>query len=226
MNTMKAYVDRRMPLLWELIMPLNARGITLDQVALTKFRKHRGAKVLNWQRRARRHFDKHKLGGLPIGPKGGFSNPKLRWLLYNKLRLPYFINSDGDITASKDALKSLMKQDKTGTCELLLENSLLAEARTALGVTPGPDGRVRTRFILGGDEKWDQDEAGRTSPASGRLCSRLGAGHLHSEEAGTVPAEVRLLPDRDEVDSVPQRRPRASESGGDRCTSLHYVPGG
>lgn len=174
MNSMEAYVARRMPLVPKLIIPLNSRGITLDTQKLAEFQRERSTKMRTWQSRARKHFKSLDLGDLPIGPKGGFSNPKLRDLVYGRLGLPEQKDpkDQSKVTCNKDALKHLSKKDKTGTIDLLLENSKLAEARTALQVIPDPDGRVRTRFVFGGDEKWDQDEAGKESPGSGRLASR------------------------------------------------------
>lgn len=181
MNPLRGYVERRMPLVWKLIMPLNARGIPLDQQCLKRFQLDRLQKKATWKNRATDHFNKLGIGTydkklktvLPIGQKGSLSHAKMKKLLYEEMGLPtQFDVKSKKPTCNKDALRKLAMLDPTGTCDLLRENSLLEEARTALMVTPDPDGRVRTRFVLGGDEKWVEDETGRTSPGSGRLASR------------------------------------------------------
>lgn len=172
MNERDPYVELRMPLLWRLIIPLNQRGITVDRVRRKKLQKERLVKAASWENRARRHFK--RLGfDLPIGPKGGLSSQKVQEILYSSLDLPTkFSPKTGKPTAGKDALRDLRKHDSSGTVELLLENSRLKDAAVPLKSKESPDGRMRTRFVLGGDEKSDQNETGRSSPASGRLASR------------------------------------------------------
>ncbi len=179
-NSMRDYVERRMPMVWNLIMPLNQRGVPVDVTQLRIFQAERKAKMKTWRRRAERHFKELDLGEynkklktlLPIGPAGGFSNKKLRRLIYEEMDLPEQLNPEGNVTCDKDALKRLAKIDSTGTVDLLRETTVFQESRNALMVKPHPDGRVRTRFVFGGDEKWSEDEVGRESPGSGRLASR------------------------------------------------------
>lgn len=173
MNTMRSYVERRMPLLYKVIMPLNRRGVMVDQKLLAQFRKERTNKVRTWQSRAKKHFKANDLGDLPIGPAGGYSYKKMRQLLYEDLKLPIRVDpEDGRITTNQEALKSLEPLDPSGTISVLLENSRLAEARNALQVKVSFGGRARSRYVLGGDEKFVVDEVGKESPASGRLASR------------------------------------------------------
>lgn len=170
--TRDPYVEMRMPLLWRLIIPLNQRGITVDRKKREKLRKERLVKIASWQTRARRHFK--RLGyELPIGPKGGISSNKVRDILYDSMGLPTKFNPKTlRPTVGKDALRDLKKFDTSGTVEILLENSLLKDAAVPLGSRESPDGRMRTRFVFGGDEKSDLNETGKSSPASGRLASR------------------------------------------------------
>jgi len=179
-NSMREYVNRRMPMVWNLIMPLNQRGVMLDVTQLRIFQADRAKKMKTWRKRAEKHFKELSLGEydkklktlLPIGLKGGFSNKKLRRLVYEEMDLPEQLNPEGNVTCDKDALKRLAKIDSTGTIDLLRETTAFQESRNALMVKPHPDGRVRTRFVFGGDEKWTEDEVGRESPGSGRLASR------------------------------------------------------
>ncbi len=168
-----AYVDRRMPLLWKLIMPMNRRGIPVDMVRLEQIKKEWKKRIATWKKRAEAHFKKLDLGDLPIGPKGGFSYKKLQELLYVTLALPTKYNMNtGSVSTARDDLKKLAKLDKTGTVDLLIERSEAKSQETAQSVVPDEDGRVRTRWVLGGDEKSDQNEVGKESPGSGRLASR------------------------------------------------------
>jgi hypothetical protein len=109
-NTMRAYVKRRMPLLWKLIIPLNNRGVMLDQVKHRQFQEERTEKKKTWRKRAERHWEKEGLGELrkvrisagkfmntrlPIGPKGGFSNKLLRNLLYEEMGFGHYRGQEG-----------------------------------------------------------------------------------------------------------------------------------
>lgn len=180
-NTMRDYVNRRMPLLHRLIMPLNQRGVTLDSRLLGEIKAERREKVKTWKKRAEQHFKELDLGEydsklktrLPIGTKGGLSWQKMRSLLYEELKLPQRFTPEGLVTTNRTALERLEKLDPSGTVEVLLERSRLKDVETPLkSLRADPDGRQRTRYIWGGDEKWEEDEVGKSSPGSGRLASR------------------------------------------------------
>lgn len=181
MNTMRDYVARRMPLLWKLILPLNQRGVTLDTQLLGIIKEERREKIKTWKRRAETHFKDLDIGTydsklktrLPIGLREGFSWQKMQKLLYEELDLPEKFTIDGALTTNRTALERLVKLDRTGTVEVLLERSELKDVETPLNsLKADPDGRQRTRYVLGGDEKWEEDGVGRSSPGSGRLASR------------------------------------------------------
>lgn len=172
---MKEYVERRMKLLPRVIMPLNRIGVKLDRKLHQKLLRQHRESVRNWRQRCARHFRKHDLGEPPLGAKGGFSNPKLFKLLYEDLKLPEQHDpKDGHVTAARDALRRLAKLDKTGTVALLLVRSeaKTTEKELATAAKCDRDGRVRSRFVFGGDEKSDENEAGKESPGTGRLASR------------------------------------------------------
>lgn len=162
-----------MPLLWKLIIPLNSRGITVDKERRNALRKERAEKLASWRKRAERHFK--GLGvPLPLGIKGGFSPKKVQELLYETLGLPTQFNPK-DLTkktADRKALRRVQRVDETGTVDLLLEFSEMKDAAVPLMSRESPDGRMRTRYVFGGDEKHSDNQAGTESPASGRLASR------------------------------------------------------
>jgi DNA polymerase I-like protein with 3'-5' exonuclease and polymerase domains len=168
------YVAMRMPILHELIIPLNERGICLDRKRRDQLRAERLDRLATWRKRAKSHFE--RLGvDLPLGKKGAPSSPKLHEILYDVLLLPEQtqLKDPTRRTAGKDALKNLRKSDPSGTVDLMLEYSAMKDALVPLMARESPDGRMRTRFVLGGDEKFSDDAMGRTSPASGRLASRM-----------------------------------------------------
>jgi DNA polymerase-1 len=178
---MREYVNRRVPLLWKLIMPLNQRGVTLDSMLLGKIKAERSQKIKTWKKRAEQHFKESEIGTydsklktrLPIGQKGGFSWQKMQKLLYEELGLPKKYTPEGAVTVNRKALERLVKLDRTNTVEVLLERSQLKDIETPLkSLKADADGRQRTRFIMGGDEKWEENEVGVESPGSGRLASR------------------------------------------------------
>lgn len=181
MNTMREYVARRMPLLWKLIMPLNRRGVCLDSRLLMEIKAERRDKIKTWKKRAEAHFKELDLGTydsklksrLPIGTKGGLSWQKMQQLLYKDLELPEKLTSEGAVTTNRKALEGLVRLDQTGAVGMLLERSELKDVETPLNsLKAEPDGRQRTRYIMGGDEKWEAKEVGSESPGSGRLASR------------------------------------------------------
>lgn len=172
--SMRSYVERRMKLLAKVIMPLNRTGVRLDTALQKQLLTSHKQKVKTWQKDIKNHLKDLDLGEPPIGAQGGFSSKKMQELLYDKLELPLKRNPKPphQITTDKDALVSLEKKDTTGTISLLLVRSRAKSVETAINVKADPDGRVRTRFVLGGDEKSDQNEIGKESPGSGRLSSR------------------------------------------------------
>lgn len=174
MSLMREYVERRMLLLPRVIMPLNRNGAKLDTVVQKKLVLDHRRKVATWRSDMKKHFKKLDLGEIPVGAKGSFSYPKLKELLYETLELPeqYSSKPPHGVTTDKKAMEKLAKKDKTGTVPLLLVRSRAKAAETAIQVKADRDGRVRTRFVLGGDEKSDQNETGKPSPSSGRLSSR------------------------------------------------------
>jgi DNA polymerase-1 len=173
MTMMREYIERRMKLLPHVVMPLNRNGVRIDRTVQQKFAVQLRKKINNWRKSVDRHFDEHDLGEPPLGAKGGFSNKKMFKLLYEDLELPVKRHpGTASITANRDALKALEPLDETGTVSKLLERSEAKTAEVALQVKADSDGRVRSRFVFGGDEKSNQNEAGKESPGSGRLCSR------------------------------------------------------
>lgn len=171
--TMKKYIEKRMKLLPRVIMPLNKLGVKLDRGLQQKFLTDHRKKVRNWRKDVGKHFEKHDLGDPPLGAKGGFSNKKMFDLLYEVLKLPVKRHPvTGSVTADRAALKSLAKVDKTGTVAQLLIRSEAKTVETAIQVKADPDGRVRSRFVFGGDEKSSKNETGKESPGTGRLASR------------------------------------------------------
>lgn len=169
----RAYAARIMPLLAEVIIPLNACGMKVDRKLLEGFRKREKAQLAEWRIALDAHFDRLELGDPPVGAKGALSHQKVGRLLYEMLDLPtQFHLKTGSPTTARDALERLQPLDPTGTVGILLRGSIIREAATALRIKPDPDGKVRTRYVLGGDEKSDLNEIGKEGPASGRLSSR------------------------------------------------------
>lgn len=126
------YVLSRMPLLWELIIPLNKRGITVDKRKRDQLRKERDSKLQSWRRRATKTF-KAEGFELPLGKKGAPSSKKVQEILYDSLNLPTrFDPKTGKPTAARRALQTLRPHDASGIVELLLEYSDLKEAAVPL----------------------------------------------------------------------------------------------
>jgi len=175
-------VNRLMPVLWEVVIPLMDIGVRIDEKRRRKMLTELRAAVKSWRSRLDTHCSSlSKTTGAeikaPLGPSGGTSPKQMTELLYKTLRLPSF-TVKGKVKTDKHALKWLRPLDKTGTVALLLEKSLLKKAETNLMSTgAGSDGRVHSRFILGGDEKAEGAEQARTKsgesgPRTGRLASR------------------------------------------------------
>ena len=170
---MREYVERRMRLLARVIMPLNRVGVKLDRDLQRELIADHRARLKSWRKRVDQHFRDHDLGEPPLGLKDGFSYKRMCELLYGKLKLDERHHaSTAQVTTNRDALKALAKYDRTGTVSLLIERSELKTAEVGIQIKPDADGRVRSRFVLGGDEKSDQNEAGKESPGTGRLASR------------------------------------------------------
>lgn len=175
-------MNHLMPVLWELIIPLHETGAYIDDSKRVELLRQLHRKVDAWHSNLDTHFSKlsTQLGrslSPPIGDKGGTSYPKMVQLLYRDLRLPMQFNPEtGNPSTDKEALKKLKPKDKTGTIELLLVGSKLGETHSHLtGTAPGLDGRVHTRFVLGGDEKHEAlqgAKGNRNAPRTGRLSSR------------------------------------------------------
>ncbi len=175
-------MDDLMPVLWEIIIPLNETGVYIDKLKRKELLEAQAKRLKSWQQSLDSHFlklseAKGRTLSPPLGEKGGLSYQKVIRLLYTDLRLP--IQRDPETNSpstSKEALKKLKPKDPTGTVELLLQGSKLGETRAHLaGCRPGPDGRAHSRFILGGDEKHDSLQGAkgdRNSPRTGRLSSR------------------------------------------------------
>jgi DNA polymerase I-like protein with 3'-5' exonuclease and polymerase domains len=202
------YIAWAMPLVRELIIPLNAVGMKLDSRRLHAFRREHAERLRSWRARAEAHFK--RLGEpLPLGRGGGLSSPQTARILFERLGLPErFHPKTGQLTVAHDALEGLKRLDTTGTVEVLLERQTIRAAETCLKVQPDPDGRVRSRYVLGGDEKSSLNETGRESPGTGRLASRepnlqnvperyramyVASGNWHWVRADLSQIEMRLV---------------------------------
>jgi DNA polymerase I-like protein with 3'-5' exonuclease and polymerase domains len=169
------YVERRMSLLENVIIPLNNRGVNIDEMRRRQLLAERQKRLKSWTSRVTKHFKARQWDSdmIPIGPQGGFSYKKMQALLYDTLGLPVkYSPSTGSITTDQKAMAALKKVDRTGTVDLLYERSEMKDAETPLKTPTDADGRIRTRFVFGGDEKHDALELGKESPGSGRLASR------------------------------------------------------
>ena len=210
-NELWTYLSHRlMPILWEVVIPMMDVGVRVDEKKRRRMIKELRQKVSTWQKRLDIHCSSlsKTLGQevkAPVGPKGGTSSKQMTNLLYNVLKLPPFVMK-GKIKADKFALKWLKPLDETGTVELLLQKSALKKAETNLvSMITGEDGRIHSRFILGGDEKAEIGEQmsrtkkGSSGPRTGRLASRSPNLQNVTEAARVIviPSLGMLLVERD-----------------------------
>lgn len=183
-NQYSFFIGNVMPLLRYLVVPLNGRGIKLD------IRKRKGllgswdALAGTWREDLAAHFERLSVSFKrdlqpPLGKQGGLSNKQLQHLLYEVLGLPVQHNpTTRQPCVDKHVLAKLEPLDTTGTIELLLRRSRLKENEVHLKVEADPDGRVRARWVLGGDEKHREltekgaSRAKDRGPATGRAASR------------------------------------------------------
>ena len=171
-----------MPTLIEVIIPLNEAGVYIDEPLRQQLLQKHHREQQAWQNRLDDHLQRlgktlNKEIPYPLGPSGGTSYPKMTALLYKTLHLPPQVDPESRrLSTSKEALKKLKPKDKTETVSLLLEGSKLGEmTATLMGSHPRADGKVYSRFILGGDEKHESlqgAKALRNAPRTGRLSSR------------------------------------------------------
>jgi len=192
------FVKSIMPLLGAVIVPLNEIGIKLDVAHRKEIQDKWRSNLATWSADMKQHFTVlcEKLNipySLPIGPSGALSSKQVATILYTHLKLPEQHHpKTKQVTTDKSALKNLRRHDSTGTVELLLRRSTYKELEVHLNVKPDPDGRVRSRYVLGGDEKHKEfTEKGSArnrdkGPATGRLASR-GPNHQN------VPREARVI---------------------------------
>lgn len=187
-----------MPLLGRVIIPLNSTGIRLDVATRQEAIKSLNSELKNWRSDLQKHFTwlSTKLGvqlSPPIGRSGALSAKQCAHILYTVLGLPEQRHPKTKaITVDKHALAKLRPLDSTGTVGLLLRRSSSKETETHLKVVADADGRVRSRYVLGGDEKHKEfTEKGSSrnrdkGPATGRLASR-------DPNQQNVPRSARVL---------------------------------
>lgn len=188
------YLSDMMPLLWEVIIPLNITSIPTDQ---EEQRRQMAALIQNineWKRSVETHFQAlsnryNRKIKLPFGEKD-ISHVKASKLLYDVLGFPLQRDPEtGKPSTSKYAFETLStekrrcdpiygcKEDCPGTPALLLQHSKLKSDRTAIGgLGKNP---LRTRYVLGGDDKYETlsnktsiDTEKSSAPTTGRLSSR------------------------------------------------------
>jgi DNA polymerase I-like protein with 3'-5' exonuclease and polymerase domains len=176
------YLTRLMPVVWEILIPLHETGAYIDEKKRLQLLEELEERMAQWRSRSDEHFAKLSLQlnqplSAPLGEQGGLSYTKATALLYDLLKLPkQFDPETGNLAVTHEALKKIRPHDSTGTVNLLLEKSKLGETHGHLTATaPSVDGRIHTRFVLGGDEKHEDlqgAKAARNAPRSGRLSSR------------------------------------------------------
>jgi DNA polymerase-1 len=178
-----------LPVLWKVIIPLNTRGMAVDLSKKSTMVAEFDAELQRWFKRMHEHFPE----GPPLGKDGGLSNPQVQKILYEDLGLTKQHHPSTKMpTADKTALKKLLPQDTSGTVALLFERSELKERENHLNPPTGADGRVHSRYVLGGDEKHVELTKEGTSRAkdkgtrTGRLASR-------EPNLQNVPASCRVL---------------------------------
>lgn len=203
----KFFEQHIMPLLREVIIPLNSRGLQADTPAAKRLNTEWQGKLASWKSRTLKHFKdlstkygkdialpvKCNKAGEPIGDS--LSSKKTQTLLYDTLGLPIKRNiKTSRPTTDRQALIALEPLDNTGTISQLLERSRLKELETHIKIAKylGPDNRVRARYVLGGDEKHHELTTKGTSkakdkgPGTGRLASR-------DPNHQNVPEECRVI---------------------------------
>jgi DNA polymerase-1 len=187
-----------MPLLGAVIIPLNQTGIKMDvkhrKEILDEWKKRLGT----WHERLEKHFGQlsktlNTSISTPIGKSGGLSAKQVGNILYTQLGLPVQRHPKTKaVSVDKSALAKLSRLDSSGTVDLLLERATFKSLEVHLGVPPGPDGRVRSRYVLGGDEKhreFTEHGSARSrdkGAATGRLASR-------SPNHQNVPEDARVI---------------------------------
>lgn len=170
-DQLEFFENRLMPLLNGVVIPLNRRGLTVDEF------KRRGllgdSLTKEWLERLQSHCGAAKLPP-PLTKKGTFSHAKAKALLATLgLDLPCHPTT-GRPTLDRSALRRLQLQDSTGTVSLLLEQSMLKERKAQLTFKVEGDGRVRPRYVMGGKVHSDEPGASRAKPeqTSYHLASR------------------------------------------------------
>jgi DNA polymerase I-like protein with 3'-5' exonuclease and polymerase domains len=173
-----------MPLLYQVVIPLQGRGIKLDGRKRRQLFAEWSKLHDSWHSDVETHFKELSVSfgrdiPPPLGKLGGLSNPQLKKVLYDHLQLPVQHHpKTRQPTVDKHALSKLETLDKTGTIQLLLRRSRLKENEVHLKAKADTDGRVRSRWVLGGDEKHRELTEKGTSrakdkgPATGRAASR------------------------------------------------------
>jgi hypothetical protein len=170
-SQLEFFEKRLMPLLNAVVIPLDQRGLTVDEFAR---RKLLGEGVVEeWLARLLRHCEEAGLSP-PLTKKKTFSHARAKTLLGNLgLELPRSPTT-GRPTLDRSALRRLQLQDTTGTVVLLLEQSMLKERKSQLTFKINGDGRVRPRYVMGGKVFSDEPGASRAKPeqTSYHLASR------------------------------------------------------
>ena len=191
------FLERVMPLLGAVIIPLNTTGIKLDVKHRKSIRDEWTKKLESWHGRLESHFGQlSKTLNVPIpspiGKSGGLSSKQVQGILYGTLGLPVQKNPKTKAASvDKNALARLSSLDSTGTVSLLLERATYKSLEVHLAVAPSPDGRVRSRYVLGGDEKHREFTEHGSAPGrdkgtgTGRLASR-GPNHQNVPEGARV----------------------------------------
>ena len=186
-----------MPLLGQVIVPLNTTGILVDRELQLRLQKEHRDQLGTWRERMSTHCQALSKSlnvqfSSPIGPSGTPSTKKVQQILYDYLGLPVQSHpKTKKPSVDKSALNKLRGLDSTGTVELLVERSSFKESEVHLQVQPDSDGRVRSRYVLGGDEKHKEftEKGSKRSrdrgPGTGRLASR-GPNHQNIPKAARV----------------------------------------
>ena len=191
------FCDHLMPVLMDVIIPLNANGVAVDLDVLRRLRDDHRTKLDTWHDRVTTHFEalSRSIGqslAVPIGKLGSISTKKAQHLLYEVFGLPKrYHPKTKALTVDQQTLGALEPLDETGTVTMLLERSRLKASETHLKMEPDRDGLVRARYVLGGDEKHAELTVGGT----GRRKDAPGTGRLAAREPNlqNVPDPVRVV---------------------------------